>query len=228
MVDKIARSQKYRHAAGVCVSAPLVPVMVDGPEQSGQRVILAHGAGSAMDSVLLNGVTRNLVQHGVCVVRFEFPYMAARRADKTMRRPPDPTAVLLDTWRAVFAQQRGPGKTLVGGHSMGGRMASMVADELGAHALCCMAYPWHPPAKPTQLRTAHLAGLRTPAVMVCGTRDEFGSPDEVGAYAFSPAVRVHWLADADHSFRSRKASGRTVADNLRDAADVMVELLGGG
>jgi predicted alpha/beta-hydrolase family hydrolase len=86
---------------------------------------------------------------------------------------------------------------------MGGRMASMIADEVGARALVCFSYPWHPPGKPEQPRTAHLKELRTPALILQGTRDPFGSPQEVASYTLSPSIRIDWLEGGDHSLRGR-------------------------
>jgi predicted alpha/beta-hydrolase family hydrolase len=194
---------------------------LEGDPEAALRIILAHGAGAPMDSVLLNAVTRGLVERGVRVGRFEFPYMAARRVDPKRRGPPDRTEVLLDTWRRAFAAMPGKGATFVGGHSMGGRMSTMVADEVGAAGICALAYPWHPPGKPGQTRTAHLANLRTPALLLCGERDTFGTREEVAGYALSAAVHVQWLPEVDHSFRSTRSSGRTLAGNLREAAERM-------
>jgi predicted alpha/beta-hydrolase family hydrolase len=212
-------------------------------------VVLTHGAGGAMDEPLLEGVARGLAAAGLRVARFEFPYMAARRADGK-RRPPDRQPVLLATWRAVVAELRrappanpesaspvtraggpagrevGLGADLViGGKSMGGRMASLVADELGVRGLVCLGYPFHPPGKPQQLRTAHLAALRTPALIVQGTRDPFGGPDEVAGYALSPSIRVAWIEDGDHGLAPRRASGRTRAQNVEAAIAVVAEFV---
>jgi predicted alpha/beta-hydrolase family hydrolase len=104
---------------------------------------------------------------------------------------------------------------------MGGRIASMIADEVGARGLACVGYPFHPPGKPEQLRTAHLAALRTPTLILQGTRDPFGTPDEVAGYALSPAIRVQWIEDGDHSLVPRKASGRTRAGNLQTAVEAI-------
>lgn len=194
-----------------------VPTLVDGPADALLRVILAHGAGAPMDSVLLSGVTVQLVALGVAVVRFEFPYMHQRR-ENGARRPPDRTDVLLEQWCTV-AHQCADGRPLfVGGHSMGGRVASMVADQLGAAGVCALSYPWHPPDKPQQTRTAHLQKLRTPMLAVCGTRDPFGTPQQVSDYKLSPAVRVVWMEGADHSMRATARSGRTLRQNIADAA----------
>ncbi|MDP9122114.1 MAG: alpha/beta hydrolase, partial [Acidobacteriota bacterium] len=80
---------------------------------------------------------------------------------------------------------------------------------------------FHPPGQPERLRTAHLAGLRTPALIVQGTRDPFGLPDEVAAYTLSPRIRLLWLGDGDHSFHPRRVSGRTDAQNLAEAVDAV-------
>ena len=102
---------------------------------------------------------------------------------------------------------------------MGGRIASMIADAQGVRGLVCLGYPFHPPGKPDRLRVAHLADLRTPTLIVQGTRDTLGRRDEVEGYDLSPAIRVVFLEDGDHSFKPRVRSGRTEAQNL-DAAIV--------
>jgi predicted alpha/beta-hydrolase family hydrolase len=89
---------------------------------------------------------------------------------------------------------------------MGGRMASLVADEVGVRGLVCLGYPFHPPGQPEKTRTAHLADLRTPTLIVQGTRDTLGSQEDVAGYALSPQIRLVWLADGDHSFKPRKSS----------------------
>jgi len=197
-----------------------VALRCDGPERGAATIVLAHGAGAPMDDAFLETIARGLAARDFRVVRFEFPYMAQRR-ETGARKGPDRAPVLLDTWRGVVTQLGGGAGLVIGGKSMGGRIASMVADEVGARGLVCLGYPFHPPKKPEQLRTAHLAALRTPALIVQGTRDSFGTPDEVAGYALSPAIRVEWIEDGDHSFVPRKASGRTRAQNLQAAIDAI-------
>ncbi len=113
---------------------------------------------------------------------------------------------------------RGP--LIIGGKSMGGRVASMVADELFAKGritgLLCLGYPFHPPDKPQATRTAHLTGLRTPTLIVQGERDPFGTRADVAGYKLSPSVQVVWIEDGDHDLRSRKrVTGRSQADDLK-------------
>ena len=199
------------------------PLLWDGsPERARATVVLAHGAGAPMDSGFMNDVAAGLAAAGFAAARFEFPYMHARREGKRGGGP-NPAPVLLDTWRQVIAaiDARGVSRRaiVIGGKSMGGRIASMVADDEGVLGLVCLGYPFHPPGKPaTPVRLNHLATLTTPTLIVQGARDQFGTEDEVPGYALSRAVTVHWLADGDHSFKPRKkTSGRTEKENVEEA-----------
>ena len=191
--------------------------LTDGPADAPHRFMLAHGAGSPMDSATMEAIATGVAAAGIRVVRFEFPYMRRRR-DGSRRRPPDRQAVLLETWHQVIDAMGGAEGLVIGGRSMGGRMASLIADAVGARGLVCLGYPFYPPGKPERLRTQHLAALRTPTLIVQGERDAFGSRAEVGTYDLSDAIRVHWLADGDHSFVPRKKSGHTAAGHLAEAA----------
>lgn len=190
-------------------------LLFDGPGAAAGRIALAHGAGAPMDDPFLAAIAAGLAARGLRVARFEFPYMAARRSGA--RKGPDRTPVLLDAWRAAIATLGGARDLVIGGKSLGGRMASMLADEVGARGLVCLGYPFHPPGRPERLRTAHLETLRAPTLIVQGTRDPFGTPDEVAGYALSPAIHVHWITDADHSLSPRKSSGRKKRDALEEA-----------
>jgi predicted alpha/beta-hydrolase family hydrolase len=152
--------------------------------------------------------------------------MSQRRSDG-VRRGPDRDPVLLASWRAAIAALGDPATLVIGGKSMGGRMASRVADECGVRGLVCLGYPFHPPGKPEQLRTAHLAALRTPALVVQGTRDPFGTRDEVAGYTLAPSIRVHWMEDGDHSLVPRKASGRTRQETWAEAVEVVAAFVSG-
>ena len=177
--------------------------LIDGPDQSEHIYLFAHGAGGAMDTAFMNIVAQGLAKHGIRVVRFEFPYMAARRTTKKRGGAPDRQPVLLDTFKRVVEEHGGGAKVIVGGKSMGGRMASMIADEVGARGLLVFGYPFHPPGKPQQTRTAHLAELRTPALILQGTRDIFGTPDDVATYTLSPAIQIAWFEGSDHSLKGK-------------------------
>jgi uncharacterized protein len=176
--------------------------LTDGPDNASSTFLFAHGAGGAMDTSFMDIVARGLGERGIRVVRFEFPYMAARRT-LGKRGAPDRQPVLLDTFRQVVEEHGGGAKVFVGGKSMGGRMASMIADEVGARGLIVFGYPFHPPGKPQQTRTAHLEHLRTPALILQGTRDMFGTRDDVAGYTLSPAIQLDWMEGGDHSLKGR-------------------------
>ncbi|MEK9723348.1 MAG: alpha/beta family hydrolase, partial [Rhodospirillaceae bacterium] len=163
---------------------------------------------------------------GIRVVRFEFPYMAGRRRTG-IKRPPDRGPVLLDTWREVIAEL-GPENLVTGGKSMGGRIASLLADEAGVKGLVCLGYPFHAPGKaPGPNRLEHLEALKTPTLICQGTRDALGSHEEVAGYLLSDAIRLHWLVDGDHSFKPRKASGRSEDQNWNEAIATIGDFIRG-
>jgi predicted alpha/beta-hydrolase family hydrolase len=201
-------------------------LLFDGPDGALRTVVLAHGAGAPMDSPFLERMARGLGARGLRVARFEFAYMKRRR-EGGRGGAPDPPPVLLQRWRDVIAHLGDPDRLVVGGKSLGGRIASMIADEAGVAGLVCLGYPFHPPGRSERTRTEHLARLRTPALVVQGTRDPFGTPEEVGRYELSPSLRVAWLADGDHSFRPRARSGRTLDQNLDEAVDLVARFVAG-
>ena len=117
---------------------------------------------------------------------------------------------------------------VIGGKSMGGRVASMIADKMLAEGriagLLCLGYPFHPPGRPEQLRTRHLVGLKTPALIVQGTRDQFGTREEVETYELSPAIRILWLEDGDHDLKPRKKlSGFSAEDHMKTMAQTVAD-----
>ena len=190
---------------------------------AGWTLILAHGAGAPMDSQWMAEMAERLAVRGVNVLRFEFPYMAQRRRDGG-KRPPNPQPVLLECWREVFSEVRRhvAGPIAIGGKSMGGRMASLLADELGADALVCLGYPFYAAGKPEKPRVAHLAHVKTPTLIVQGERDALGNREAVEAYTLSPAIEVHWLVAGDHDLKPLKASGFSHTQHLEAAADRIV------
>lgn len=201
-----------------------IDLLHDGPEDAPARLLLAHGAGAPMASSFMQAVAEALGERGIRVTRFEFPYMQARR-HSGKRGGPDKQPVLLATYREAIALL-GPGAPLfIGGKSMGGRMASMIADEAGVRGLVCLGYPFHPAGKPKQLRVAHLKELKTPALIVQGTRDELGSREDVARYELSPSIRLEWIEEGDHSFERLKRSGKTTADAMAQALDAVASFV---
>ncbi|MGE8152654.1 alpha/beta family hydrolase [Pseudomonas vancouverensis] len=187
--------------------------------QAAATLILAHGAGAPMDSDWMNDMAARLAALGINVLRFEFPYMAQRRVDGG-KRPPNPAPKLLECWREVYAQVRRhvTGPLAIGGKSMGGRMASLLADELGADALVCLGYPFYAVGKPEKPRVEHLAGLTTRTLIVQGERDALGNRETVAGYALSPSIEVFWLVAGDHDLKPLKVSGFSHEQHLAAAA----------
>jgi hypothetical protein len=177
-----------------------------------------------MDSDWMNMLAGAVAGKGFRIVRFEFPYMAERR-ETGKKRPPNPQRILEETWRAVI-DDLGAENLVIGGKSMGGRMASLVADEAGVRGLVCLGYPFHPPGRPDKLRTGHLADLRTPALICQGERDPFGTRDEVPGYALSKKIKLHWAPDGDHGLKPRKKSGHTEKENIAAAVDAIADFVG--
>ena len=201
-----------------------VSFLLEGPDDA-PTLLLAHGAGAPMDSASMTAAASALAASGLRVARFEFSYMASRRTTGA-RKPPPRAQSLIPEYRAAIEAMAGGRPLIIGGKSMGGRVASMVADELWAQGrvagLVCLGYPFHPPGRPDQLRTAHLRAIETPTLICQGTRDEFGTREEVAGYDLSDAVDILWLEDGDHDLRPRKSvSGFTAADHLRAMASAV-------
>jgi predicted alpha/beta-hydrolase family hydrolase len=190
---------------------------MDGPDRASRIITLAHGAGGGMDSSFMSFFAKELAGRGFQVARFEFPYMAVYRKTGE-KRPPDRQDVLTATWKRAVEILEAKG-LVIGGKSMGGRIASLIADEARVSGLICLGYPFHPVGKPTQLRVEHLRTIKTPTLIVQGERDPFGNREEVRGYKLSSSIRLQWMPDGDHSFKPRKASGRTEQQNWLSALD---------
>jgi hypothetical protein len=182
-------------------------VLTDGPARAKLRLVLAHGAGAPMDSPFMTAIARGLGEAGLRVARFEFPYMAARRQG---RRPaPDRLAALVEAWHDAIEATGHARSLVIGGKSMGGRIASLIADEAGVAGLVCLGFPFHAAGKAAGERIAHLAKLRTRTLIVQGTRDVMGTRAEVRRYKLSSAIHVRWIEGGDHSLVPLKSSGAT-------------------
>ncbi|NKK58482.1 alpha/beta hydrolase [Rhizobium leguminosarum bv. viciae] len=196
--------------------------LLQGPQDARFTILLAHGAGAPMDSASMTAAANALAGVGFRVARFEFAYMAARRTLEG-RKPPPRAETLNPEYEASIAELGASGPLIIGGKSMGGRVASMIADDLHRRGkivgLLCLGYPFHPPGQPEKLRTGHLTGLTTPALICQGTRDEFGTRDEVPGYDLSDRIEILWLEDGDHDLKPRKTiSGFSSADHLATMA----------
>jgi predicted alpha/beta-hydrolase family hydrolase len=186
-------------------------------------VVIAHGAGAPQTHPWMVTISRMLSERALHVVTFNFLYA------ETKRRVPDRNEALETTWRAVIAAVRQrtdvpQGRLYIGGKSMGGRIATQVAAGGGVGdlaGLILLGYPLHPPGKPHQLRTSHLPLVRAPMLFIHGSRDPFGTPDELGPVVrdLSPGTRLFVIEGGDHSLALPKSKGQTLEQRLARVAD---------
>jgi uncharacterized protein len=189
---------------------------------SGVALILGHGAGAGQASSFIVDFASGLAARGIETITFNFLY------SEQSRRIPDPNDKLEACWRAVIGAVRermiaDRVAVAIGGKSMGGRIASQVAaagigDLVG---LVFLGYPLHPPGRPNRLRTQHLPDVKAPMLFVQGSRDTFGTPDELRPIvtALDPAADVYVVEGGDHSFKVRKGAGVTqqeIHDAIQD------------
>ncbi|MFD2230941.1 alpha/beta family hydrolase [Alkalimarinus sediminis] len=213
----------------------MIDFLINEPTQpKGVNLILAHGAGASMDSAFMNTIAESVAADGIRVWRFEFPYMSERRSTGK-KRPPNTQKVLLESWREAIRQvgdrllQMGAADEpiVIGGKSMGGRMASLLADEVKPSGLICLGYPFHALGKPEKPRTEHLAEIATPTLILQGVRDPMGNQERVSEYSLSEMIELFWLQDGDHDLKPRVKSGVTHQDNMALASQRMVAFIKG-
>ncbi|OCH47981.1 MULTISPECIES: alpha/beta fold hydrolase [Vibrio] len=186
-------------------------IIIDG-EDNPATFVFAHGAGAGMDHGFMQSVAKGLAFKGIRVIRFNFPYMI-KRAEDGKRRPPDRAPKLLDAYQEII-EQVDADKLVIGGKSMGGRMASHLSEVDKVAAMACLGFPFHPPGKPEKYKGEHLAELAKPCLILQGERDTFGKREEFADFDLSDSIRVEFIPDGDHSFKPRKSSGYTEQQNI--------------
>ncbi|WP_284205234.1 alpha/beta family hydrolase [Psychromonas marina] len=197
--------------------------MADGPED-GPLFLFAHGAGAPCDSVFMQTIAEGLAQQGICVMRFNFDYMQ-QRVETGSRRPPERAPKLIqqfeDRIKLLNAEQKRP--IVIGGKSMGGRMASLVASMFEENQLteikgvACLGFPFHPVGKLDKLRIDHFPLVKQKQLIIQGTRDKLGSFEEVDNYNLPSIIEWLWLEDGDHDLKPRVKSGFTHDQHLQQA-----------
>jgi uncharacterized protein len=181
-------------------------------------LVLGHGAGAPQSHPFMVDVAAGLAARGVEVVTFDFVYTEKRR------RAPDKPALLEGCYSAVVEAVRarsGGRPLLLGGKSMGGRIASQIAPRHpGLAGLVFLGYPLHPPGKPEAQRAKHLGAIDAPMLFVQGSRDAFGTPDELRPILRALKAAELFVVDGgDHSFRVPKKSGASQADVMTRVMD---------
>lgn len=193
---------------------------IEGSEHT-PCLVLAHGAGASCHSEWMTLMASLLVAQGICVVRFNFPYMANRESTG-VKRPPDRLPILLAHYQQLLVELDRP--VIIGGKSMGGRVASVMAATSPNPLLrgcVCLGYPFHPNKKPDTLRIDHWSSIECPLLVVQGTRDPMGNHQEVASYGVQDLAQWLWLDDGDHDFKPRKRSGFSLEQHMERAAIIV-------
>jgi predicted alpha/beta-hydrolase family hydrolase len=196
----------------------MINTLINTAQNPIANFVFAHGAGAGQNSEFMQLMAKGIAEHKINVVRFNFAYMQLAE-ESGKRRPPDRADKLLSQFTELLHQIDDSLPIFIGGKSMGGRMASMLLEESKAEGCVCMGYPFHPPGKPEKLRTQHLLSINKPVLIMQGERDTFGKREEIASFNLSQQIQVSYLADGDHSFKPRKASGHNLEANLHKAIE---------
>ncbi|CAH0992054.1 hypothetical protein SIN8267_02169 [Sinobacterium norvegicum] len=210
------------------------PLLIDGPDNATTTFILAHGAGAGMEHEFMQAMAAAIASAGIRVIRFEFPYMQKRRLDG-LKYPPDRAPKAIAAFEAVIeqVQQQFPDTQhwFIGGKSMGGKLASMIAadsaERFSLAGVICLGFPFTPPNKPENFRGQHLESIATPVLIIQGQRDTFGGEEAIKGFPLSKNVSVQILPDGDHSFKPRVKSGFTLQQNMDAAVEEVVRFFEG-
>ena len=194
-------------------------LIFNGPED-GPLFVFSHGAGAPLTSDFMETVSVGLAEQGVRVARFNFNYMQ-QRVETGSRRPPERAPHLLKQFLEVVQGLDQP--MVIGGKSMGGRMATLLVAESSPEQLkqvkgiACLGYPFHPQGKPEKLRIEHLASIEQPVAIIQGSRDKLGDQNEVFSYSLPNTFQWCWLEDGDHDFKPRVKSGLTHQQHIQSS-----------
>ena len=190
--------------------------------------VFAHGAGAALSSDFMEMVAQGLALQGIRVARFNFPYMQ-QRVDNGTRRPPERAPKLIVQFNELLATINGP--CVIGGKSMGGRIASLLAAEMSSakenniKGVACLGFPFHPTGKPEKLRIDHFPDVNFPQLIIQGTRDTLGSKEDVTSYDLPKGIEWLWLEDGDHNLKPRVKSGFSYDQHLEEAIKTLADFI---
>jgi predicted alpha/beta-hydrolase family hydrolase len=209
-------------------------LIFNGPE-NGPLFVFSHGAGAPLTADFMEKISLGLAEQGIRVARFNFNYMQIR-VDTGSRRPPERATKLLEQFNQVIEQLNQP--MVIGGKSMGGRMASLVAAQLASDAsqlasdadstikgIACLGFPFHPIGKPEKLRTEHFPLIKQDVLIIQGDRDKLGSQEEVQGYDLPESIKWLWLKDGDHDLKPLVKSGYTHKQHLQTAIDALARFI---
>lgn len=192
----------------------MTQLLINGEDHT-PTFLFAHGAGASMDSDFMETFAKGLADQGIRVIRFEFPYMQQQR-ETGKRRPPDRQPKLTAHFESVIDELDDP-NVIIGGKSMGGRMATILAAERAYKGVVVLGYPFHALGKPEKVRIDHFCDLKSPVLICQGERDSMGTHEDVRQYRLPSNVDIEWYADGDHDLKPRKSSGHNHESHLTHA-----------
>ncbi|WP_420336039.1 alpha/beta family hydrolase [Roseibium sp.] len=201
-------------------------------DEPAATLLMAHGAGAPMDSAFMEKLANALAVEGIAVARFEFAYMAGRRTGGPKKPPPRADRLIGEFQTALQTLLRdSSGPLLLGGKSMGGRVAAMLGGggslPQRVRGICCFGYPFHPTGKPdAEWRLSPLEESKRPVLVLQGDRDPFGSKTELDEVALPESVTLTYLEDGNHDFGPRGKSPATLDGNIQKAAKEVASFTG--
>ena len=193
-------------------------ILINGPKEAKNILLLAHGAGAPMDSMFMNTISAGLNKNGIITIRFEFPYMSKKRSGKNAF--PDKFDVLCEFYNKIYfkIKKTNPDKNIwLGGKSMGGRVSTLISRSLDIKGVIVFGYPFHPINKLDKLRLESLQLSGPPILIIQGTRDKFGTITEVKKYKIHKNNTIFWIKDGDHSYNTLKKSELSSKDAIVQA-----------
>jgi len=217
-------------------------LVFNGPED-GPLFVFAHGAGAPADSTFMTIIAQGLADKGIRVARFNFPYMQ-QRVDNGSRRPPERAPKLIAQLATLLSQLDQP--MVIGGKSMGGRMATLLLAQLASGELdldlpnskevgtkisqqvkgvAGLGFPFHPAGQPEKLRTEHFPLIPQPVLIIQGERDKLGSYSDVAGYQLPSTIEWLWLNDGDHDLKPRVKSGYNHQQHLEQAINALAQFI---
>lgn len=187
-------------------------------------LVFAHGAGAGMESDFMQYVSTELSSLGVRVIRFNFQYMQQQLLTGK-RRPPDRQPKLLEHFKDVIDRLAITEPCFIGGKSMGGRMASVLATQIDVDGVVVFGYPFHALGKPEKVRIDHFPALKCPVMLCQGERDNMGNAEDVAQYRLAEKMQIEWFQDGDHDLKPRKSSGYTHEQHLQNAVEKVSQFI---
>ena len=184
-----------------------IEFITEGKESSPDTIILAHSSGEPMNSEFMNYFSKHLSELGFFCIRFQFPYMT-KQIIEGRKKPPDKIDSLIKSW-CIAINHINKNNIIIGGKSMGGRIATLIANKVNPKGIVVLGYPFFNPKGKTKNRTEHLKNINIPTLICQGENDTLGKRPQVEKLHLSKKINLHWIESANHSLIPLKRTGKT-------------------